>query len=293
MTLLPASLLRKLGRTRLNPLRARAAAGIGERRSRLLGSGLEFADHRPYQPGDDTRHLDPHLFARLGRPYTRQYVAGQQPSVTILVDVSASMACGTPPKLDAARALAAALAYAGLAGGDRVLAGAFAGGRVLWHPRLEGTRRIAELLAWLDALRAGGRTELGRETRALLSRIPHADGLAILISDWYAEDAPEALAMLAAAAQEVVAVHVLSPEELEPERLGDGEVLLLDAETPDEVVTHLDAGARERYRRALEAWRGEVRSAVLSRGGRYLPVRSDDDLERVLARDWRREGLIG
>ncbi|HWV57873.1 MAG TPA: DUF58 domain-containing protein [Longimicrobiales bacterium] len=293
MTLLPASLLQKLGRTRLNPLRAVASTGVGERRSRALGSGLEFADHRAYEFGDDTRHLDPHLYARLGRPYIRQYIAGQQLSVTVLIDASASMAFGSPTKLWMASALAAGLAYAGLAGGDRVLVGAFSGGRVHWHPRIQGTRAVPALLAWLERLRGAGTTDLRREVRASLARMGSTEGMTFLISDWFVDGVGDALAALRSASQEVVAVQVLAPEELEPERLGEGEVLLLDSESPNEVEVHLDAGAHARYRLALDEWRSELRASILGRQGRYLAVRSDDDVERVLARDWRLAGLVG
>ena len=65
---------------------AKATVGIGERRSNAKGSGLEFLDYREYQPGDDLRHLDPHLFMRTGARYVRQYAVYQQLPITIIVD---------------------------------------------------------------------------------------------------------------------------------------------------------------------------------------------------------------
>ena len=59
-------LLASLKRSRLMVRRAHATMGIGERRSRRKGSGMEFVDYREYQPGDDVRHLDPHLHLRTG-----------------------------------------------------------------------------------------------------------------------------------------------------------------------------------------------------------------------------------
>src|SRR5688572_19327830 len=98
MSLLPPTLLQKLGRTRLAVQRVLATGGTGERRSKALGSGIEFADHRAYQFGDDIRKLDPHLLARLGRHYVRQYSVSKALAVTILLDASRSMGYGKPPK---------------------------------------------------------------------------------------------------------------------------------------------------------------------------------------------------
>ena len=84
-------LLQSLQRSRVLVRSAKATVGVGERRSNAKGSGMEFLDYREYQPGDDVRHLDPHLFARTGGHYVRQYAVYQQLPITIIVDGSASM----------------------------------------------------------------------------------------------------------------------------------------------------------------------------------------------------------
>ncbi|HEX2865135.1 MAG TPA: DUF58 domain-containing protein [Deinococcales bacterium] len=70
--------------------RALASTG-GERRAGLVGPGGEFRDYRPYQPGDDPRHVDWNVYARSGRLVTRQFHAEQSARVYLSVDVSASM----------------------------------------------------------------------------------------------------------------------------------------------------------------------------------------------------------
>jgi uncharacterized protein (DUF58 family) len=109
-------LLQSLRRSRLLVRSAKATTGIGERRSKAKGSGLEFLDYREYQPGDDVRHLDPHLFVRTGAHYVRQYAVYQQLPITIIVDGSASMNFSTPSKFDVAVGVASALAFIGLSG---------------------------------------------------------------------------------------------------------------------------------------------------------------------------------
>src|SRR5690349_707799 len=74
-------------------------------------TSLDFADYRTYQPGDDFRAIDWSIFGRLDRLFVRLYAEEEDLTVHVLLDSSASMTWGTPPKLDYARRLAAALAY--------------------------------------------------------------------------------------------------------------------------------------------------------------------------------------
>src|SRR5690606_30697745 len=99
----PAALLERLNTTRLLPSAAQPSVGIGERRSQRKGPGMEFVDHRPYQPGDDTRHLDLHLYARTGDFMMREYSLNQQLPVTIVLDLSPSMTIGRGEKSDRSR----------------------------------------------------------------------------------------------------------------------------------------------------------------------------------------------
>ena len=181
MSLLSPAFLQKLGRTRLGVRYVTPSTGIGERRSRSIGSGIEFTDHRSYQFGDDTRKIDPHILARLGKHYVRQYSVSQALQVTVMLDSSRSMHYGEPGKFAFGRSLAAAFAYAGLSGGDQVLVGAFSRGRVDWHHRLQGVERTAPLMAWLSGLKADGPTDLHRAIRTAIPRIGKVPGLIAVV----------------------------------------------------------------------------------------------------------------
>ena len=92
-----------------------------ERRTRKVGSGIEFADHRTYARGDDFRYIDWNLYGRLDKLLLRLFEEEEDLHIYILVDVSDSMAIGSPlPKLHYAMQVGAALAYVGLANLDRV-----------------------------------------------------------------------------------------------------------------------------------------------------------------------------
>ncbi|MBI5451725.1 MAG: DUF58 domain-containing protein [Gammaproteobacteria bacterium] len=101
----------------------------GTRHSPFIGQGLELHELRPYQPGDERRHLDWRATARRGRPYARVFIAERQPALLLIVDRRPAMAFGTRReiKMTAAARCAALLAFATLADGGRV------GGIVLEH----------------------------------------------------------------------------------------------------------------------------------------------------------------
>ena len=288
-------LLQSLLRSRLLVRRAKATVGVGERRSNAKGSGMEFLDYREYQPGDDVRHLDAHLFARTGGHYVRQYAVYQQLPITIIVDGSASMNFSTPTKFDFARCLASALAFVGLAGGDAVQAAVHTGGRLLWSPLVRGTRRAQVIFDWLGAQRPAG-AGFGHALATALPRLTHR-GLVILISDWWLDDFDADLKVLdlkflGSLRQEIVAVHVAAPEELDPARLGAGETRFVDAESGHEVELLIDQMVLDDYKAALADWQDRLRQQIRRHLGRYLLVRSDAGLDRLLLQDWRRLGLI-
>ena len=297
---LPPALQQELSRRRLTAAHARAQGGSGERASRAKGSGSEFADFRPYQPGDDIRSLDARVTARLGVPVVREFVLAQQLPILLLLDASASMGLGSmgpgrPAKFELARQLAATLAFVALAGGDLVQAASF-GAELRVSPRMQGVNRASELLGWLGASHVAQRGEAGSMTlseavSATAGRAPRG-ALVIVVSDFLSEDAPGALGLAHARRQEVLAVQVLSPEELDPSRLfGDksssdkSAVRLDDVESGEHAVVLLDAATLERYRAALNAWTETLRQRLSQHGGRLVQARSDQRLETVVLRE--------
>ena len=284
------ALLTSLMRSRLLVRQARATIGIGERRSRGKGAGMEFMDYREYQPGDDVRHLDPHLHARTGGYFIRQHAVYQQLPITIVVDGSASMNFGTPTKFDFACGLAAALAFVGLAGGDVVEVGVHAKGRLSWSPRVRSMRRAPVIFDWLAAQRPAG-AGFGEALGGALPRLAHR-GLVVLLSDWWSDDPEAELKVLGSLRQEIFAVHVATPQELDPAQLGTGETRLVDSESGHEIELLIDQNALDSYRTALAAWHERLRQQITKYHGRYLLIRSDTSVERLLLHDWRKLGLI-
>jgi len=188
----------------------------GLHRSARLGLSMEFAEHRPYMPGDDIRRIDWRVFARTDRFYVKEYEAETNATVMFLLDVSASMAFGTGKvtKLDYARFLTACLAWFSARQRDRI-------GLVLFDHEVRefippSTRHLQQILHAIDTLEPGGRGELAGPFRRVAERARRR-GIVIVISDFYEEPEKvrDAVAMLRSSGSDVLTFHLLDPAELE------------------------------------------------------------------------------
>lgn len=290
--LLPARLKSLLARSRLRLNTALPQGGQGDRSSRARGAGLEFAEHRPYQPGDDLKHIDPHLEARLGETFIRQYSVDAQLPVTILIDSSASMATGEPDKLRFGSELAAALSYLALSGNDRVRLAALQNGQALFTGWFSGVRNTERIVQWLNGLTAQGHAELEAAALSVAGKLP-ATGLVIIISDWQAEQAARLPLLLGGEGREVICVHVFAPAEADPGQLGNaGDLRIVDSETGEELDVAVNPQALSEYREAWQRFSNGLRDGMLSQRALYMPLNTAADLEAVLLKDWTRLGLI-
>jgi uncharacterized protein (DUF58 family) len=279
-SLLDPAFLRRLTRLRLLARRRFAGAAGGARRSTRRGSSAEFADHRPYYPGDDVRHIDWNAYARLEELVLRLYVAEEDLVLYLLVDTSRSLSVGDPPKLDVARRVAAVLGYVGLTGSERVSVVPFDRGLGEVLPPVRGARRVGALLRHLEGLRVGGETDLARTVDHFLARRPRP-GLVAVISDLLDPAGYErALDRLLSERHEPAIFHVLAPEELDPVPGGDLE--LLDAERGTRVEVSLDAHAIAAYEARARAFVDGVRAYAKRRGIAYVLVSGPDALEDAL-----------
>jgi uncharacterized protein (DUF58 family) len=292
----PATLLNRLMTSRLLPSIARPTVGIGERRSRQKGSGMEFVDYRSYRAGDDIRHLDVHVMARSGEPVIKQYAQMRQLPVTIMLDNSNSMGPVQGAKSRLARQIAQTLGFVALASSDRVQvvanggAGAGSGGTSR-SPRWQGVARAQALFAWIAQAPAGGAPDLG----ALLGKLlveADAKQMLIVISDWWDAALVDQFARVQAVGHELLALQVLDPAERDPRSIGRGMVTLTDSETGNEIEVGLDETTLARYRVAFETWQARLAEACRRRQWRFLSIGSDEDLSDLVLRRLRQKAIL-
>lgn len=281
--------LRRLEQLELASRRLTAGRMKGERRSLRRGQSVEFADYRTYATGDDLRQLDWNAYARLERLFVKLFVEEEDVTVHVLVDASRSMDHGEPNKLDAARRAAAALAYLGLASMDRVSVAFLGDGTATPMRPLRGKRRASELFAFLTQPRTERLTGLASAARAYASRM-RGTGPLILISDLMDPGYLDALRDLAGTRSQLSVLHLLAPDELDPDVPGDAR--LVDRETGQSVEVSGDDDLVDRYRSRLAEWSAEISAFVSRRGGAYVQVPSDLDLADLLFDVLRRRRVV-
>ncbi len=288
--LLTPEFLGQLERLRLMSKKVFLGRLKGERRSRKRGVSIEFADYRDYSKGDDLRFLDWNIYGRLDRLFTKLFHEEEDLSIYLLVDSSASMDTGQPSKYTFGRRMAAALAYIGLVGLDRVGLAAAGGDNFYWHRPQRGRGQLHKVIRFLETVPGGGTTHLQAAARQLVIRQSRG-GVVVLISDLFdTEGFSEALKALLQGGNDVYILHVLSPQERHPEFAGA--LRLLDVETDEPVEISVTPELIKSYRNRLLAFCSEIEKTCTKRGAHYLQAVSDADPSLIVCESLKRMGLV-
>ncbi|MBX3383356.1 MAG: DUF58 domain-containing protein [Phycisphaeraceae bacterium] len=289
----------------------------GERRSKRRGRSVEFDDFRDYTAGDDLRHIDWNVLARLDRLFVKLFREEEDLALHLCLDLSPSMDSGTPSKLIYGARLTAALAYIGLVKQNRVGVSVFGvgeSGQASTPRRLSplrgrsGMRRVgAFLLSQVKEATRGirptidpGQTFSG--AMRSLTRAPGARGVMIVVSDFLlSEGLEEGLSYLGAAtmsgAFDTSCVHLVSPQEHDPATARSagvyGDLRLTDAETGRAAEVTISPESLARYRAAFEAHLARVKQCCVSRGVAHFLVQTSTPMPDLLLRTMRRGGVVG
>lgn len=290
-TVFDEAFLRQLERLLLL-MRSPVRGGLkGGRRSVKRGQSVEFADYRDYALGDDLRQLDWNVYARLEKLFVKLFIEEEDVTVTLLVDASASMATGHPEKLLFAKRAAAALGYIALASEDRVSLSVMAGRVSRRRTGLRGSGRVFRLLSDLSAVEpAAGPTDLLAAARHAAAQLT-GRGVVVLLSDLLDPAADRVIRELAATGSELVVIHVLSPDELDPALEGD--LRLVDTETGDRVDVTADLGTLDAYKTRLAAWKQGFADLAARRRASYVDLSSDTNLAELMFAELRRRRVVG
>ncbi len=261
----------------------------GAHGSRFRGRGMEFAESRIYQPGDDVRSIDWRVTARTGRPHTKLFQEERERPVILLVDLSASMFFGTRTayKSVLAAETAALIAWAAMHGGDRV--GALVAGRS-HHLELEpvsgrrGVLRVLRALAALSRQASNGEEQQIKLCDSLLRarHVARPGSLLVVISDFYDLD-EEAAGHLSRMRQhnDMLACWIHDRLEIEPPPPGrygvsDGwQTATLDT---------VSRRARARYAASFGARFEQLRATLGRLAIPLLPIATGDDVAETLRR---------
>jgi len=305
--LLDPAFLKRLELLKIQARRTFAGTMRGERRSKRRGASVEFSDFRKYEAGDDFRHVDWNIYARLERLMLRQFVEEEDVRIDILIDQSGSMHFGSPiTKFDFAVRAAAALAFLAVSGLDRVGISTFDS---LARARLRAMRGRGHLLAALSFLEDLSEefasdssavesdeqvitaTNLAAVLRAYQKATPRA-GVLFVISDFLdTGDFQKEMKMLAHRGFDVNLLQVLASEEVNPELGGD--LLVIDAETGEEREITVNDRALAAYKDSLSRFTDLLAAFCRSCGIGYLMATSDEAFEDALLKNLIESRMAG
>jgi uncharacterized protein (DUF58 family) len=281
-------------RARLRGLRLRArngaGDGLGQHMSRSRGAGLEFAQYRAYEPGDELRRIDWKLYARSDRYFVREAERDSPLTAWLIVDATASMrqADRTHPersKLDAAKSLCACTIELALAQGDRFGVIALGGSTPLAIPAAAGARQRDRCLLELARLTPAGEWPDASTLQPLWERIaPNA--LVLILSDFFDAAAVELAERLAAARREVLSVQFLAADERDFPFTGGHR--FRDPESANERRVDADAVRRDFLERFASA-RAQLAQRFAARGIRHVEYLLDAPIDAPLRTFFGRE----
>ena len=276
---LDATFLKRMARVSLTQ-RGRVLSYFGGRhRAFGVGQGVEFADHRPYQRGDDLRHVDWKAYGRSGRMLLRKYEPQGRADIAILIDCSASMGLHHGNKFTMAKRLAALLTHGALLQGDQVTLwelheGQLHGSRVFQNPYEQN-----DAFNFLRGLRAEGKTNLPGAALAF-ARQYHKRAIAVLISDLVDARCTTAIEQLQATCQQCHVLHLCAPEEAHG--VDTGAVELIDSESGVRLRALITDQVLARYRSEYEANLQHIARHVRKRGVPYARLSTADTIERAV-----------
>jgi uncharacterized protein (DUF58 family) len=264
--------MRKVRRIEIATNRLVDQGVAGDYHAIFKGHGMEFAEVRPYQPGDDIRSIDWNVTARMGSPFVKKYVEERDLTVFLVVDVSGSLSYGSRAilKRELAAEIAALLAFAAVRNQDRVGAALISDRLELYLPPRRRRTHVLRLVREVLERPARGGTDLERGLQGVLAALKRRSVL-FLISDFIASPCSRAL-KAAAARHDLIVVEIVDPRDQALPEVGP--VVLADAETGrTSLVDGRRMARRHAERRQVE--RDELARLTKRLGVDRLELRTD------------------
>ena len=269
---LPADLMRKVKRIEIATNRLVDQGVAGDYHAVFKGLGMEFAEVRPYQPGDDIRTIDWNVTARMGVPFVKKYVEERDLTIFLVIDVSGSLSFGSRAilKRELAAEIAALLAFAAVRNQDRVGAALVSDRMELFLPPQRRRTHVLRLVREVLDRPAHGGTDLEKGIDSVLATLKRRSVL-FIISDFLGSPCTRAL-KAAAARHDLILVEIVDPRDQEVPAVGP--VVLRDAETGRLALVDGKKAARQ-HAESRSRERAELSRLVRRLGVDRLELRTD------------------
>lgn len=252
----------------------------GNHKSRTFGSSCEFADYRDYVPGDDITKIDWNAYARFENLYIKLYLDERQMHTRIYIDASKSVGFGKGKKDEQAIKIAAALMYLSICEMDKVSVYILRDNKVTEIiTSISGKEAFYNNVGKLNNITFDG--DCCISDALLPENVGYGDGLSVIISDFLTDNNFEsAIDYLAEKKRDVLAVQILSREELNPKVRG--KMHLFDSENTSRYYRkNIGRDIINAYKAALEYSIERIRGYCSARGADYMLVPSDQSVNEV------------
>ena len=273
-------ILKRVRRIEIRTRRLVEEVFAGQSESVFKGRGMEFAEVRPYLPGDEVRDIDWNVTARSGAPFVKRFTEERELTVVLAVDVSGSLefGSGATSKRELVAELAALLAFSALKNSDRVGLVLFSDRLELYVPPRKGRTQVLRIVRELLTHGIEGRGTTWAAGLDFMNRVVRRRSVVFLLSD-FLTPVDTKLFRVTARRHDLVALWVEDPREAELPAVG--RILLEDLETGrTRWVNTNDPRTRESYRAARADAKSRVQrglaaahadSVPLSTARSYLP----------------------
>lgn len=259
----------------------------GDYRSLFMGSGLDFAELREYQPPDDVRHIDWNVTARMNTPYVRQYMQDREVMAWFLLDLSPSMAFGAVER----RKESVLVDFVGLLArlltrnGNRVGAVLYDNNVQYVIPPRSGRHQVLRLISHIHEQQSspgGTMTDLTKLLESSFNRIKRRS-LIFLISDFICLPGWDRALDRLNRKHDLLAIRLWDPRETELPNVGV--VLVEDSETGTQLtVDTSDRGFRRRFHEAAREREAELAQTFKRAGVDELPLSTEEDMVMAVLR---------
>ena len=240
--MIPKEILKKVKRIEISTRGLVNEVFSGEYHSVFKGRGMEFAEVREYQIGDDIRNIDWNVSARSGSPFVKVFDEERELTVMLMVDVSASSSFGTASQLkgEVAAELCAVLAFSAIKNNDKVGLMIFSDKIEKFIPPRKGKQHVLRVIREILYFKPeDAKTDLNIALE-YLNRVIKRRSIVFIISDFLTENYEKAL-QVANKKHDIISIDIIDPREVELPDVGFLE--LEDAETGETVL--IDTGSTE------------------------------------------------
>ncbi|MCQ2518316.1 MAG: DUF58 domain-containing protein [Lachnospiraceae bacterium] len=268
--------------SKLSTLRMRIALSIasgmsGSRKSKAKGNSVEFSDFREYRLGDDIRRIDWNAYGRFDKLFIKLFMEEKEGIFNVFLDASKSMDYGEANKGVCAKRLAGAISYLVLENGDRLFLNFLEGERIISYKSLTGLSSFGKVTDYLENLKF---ESAGDVYESLKHKEFRERGMSFLISDGFTDNLEDEIKFLKFHRQEVVFVHVLAREEVEPDF--EGTFALVDSETRGDLRLTMSNSMVKTYRKSYEEFINRCEAVCKKYSVIYIPVISDAGMESLI-----------